>query len=357
MSAYDRLEPFHRAEGAVARLLPGLPEPVKRLLARGLPEEIDSQRLDPDVRAMLGGAEQMGREKLGERPIEQTRKQFTQEIVAIEGPQPHVYDVADATIPGPAGAIPARLYSPPPSEEGLPLLVHYHGGGHVLGDLDSCEAACRLFVHEAGVAVLSVDYRLAPEHVFPAAADDALAGFLFAVEQAERFGVDPARIGVGGDSAGGNLAAAVCLAARDAGGPVPAFQLLLYPAVDLTRQRPSRRLFAERLLLTDDDIEWYREQYIPDVADLSNPLASPLLSKTLADLPPAFVATAGFDPLRDEGEEYAALLARAGVSATADRSPGLVHGFANYTTVVPAARESMLRAAGALKMGLAPRLR
>lgn len=355
MTAYDRLSPAERALGAASRSLRGLPSPLKRLIARGLPDEIDSHRLDPDVRAMLGGSELLGREKLGERPIEQARKRFTAEIVALEGPPPRIYHVEDLTIPGPGGPLSARLYSPPPREDGLPLLVHYHGGGHVLGDLDSCEAACRLLVIEAGVSVLSVDYRMAPEHVFPAAADDALAGFLFAVEHAERLGVDPERIGVGGDSAGGNLAASACIAARDAGGPTPAFQLLLYPAVDVARKRPSRGLFAERLLLTDDDVEWYRRQYIPDAADLSKPLASPLLADDLAGLPPAYVATAGFDPLRDEGEEFAEALARAGVPAVADRSPGLVHGFANYTALVPAAREAMLRAAGALRVGLAPR--
>lgn len=355
MTAYDRLPPLAKAQGAAARGLPGLPRALKELLSRGLPDELDSQRLDPNVRAMLGGAELSGRDELGDRPVEQARRRFTAEIVAMEGPQPRVYNVENLAIPGPAGVIAARLYSPPPREEGLGLLVHFHGGGHVLGDLDSCEAACRLLVREAEVAVLSIDYRMAPEHRFPAALDDCFAAFAFATEQAGRFGVDPARIGVGGDSAGGNLAAAVSLAARDAGGPVPAFQLLLYPAVDLTRKRPSRQLFAERLLLTDEDIEWYREQYIPDVADLKNPLASPLLAENLAGLPAAYVATAGFDPLRDEGEEYAALLARAGVPAVVDRSPGLVHGFANYTAVVPAAREAMLRAAGALRLGLAPR--
>lgn len=355
MTAYDRLPPVARVEGAVSRRLPGLPLPLKRLLSRGLPDEIDGQRLDRNVRAMLGAAELVGREKLGEDPIEKTRRRFRNEVVAVEGPQPRVYDVQELTIPGPDGPLAARLYSPPPREGGLPLLVHLHGGGHVVGDLDSCEAACRLFVIEAGCAVLSVDYRRAPEHVFPAAADDAFAAFLFAVEQAEQLGADPDRIAVGGDSAGGNLAAAASLAARDAGGPVPAFQLLLYPALDLTRKRPSRKLFAERLLLTQEDIDFYRTQYIPDIADLSKPLASPLLAEDHSGLPPAYVATAGFDPLRDEGEEYVEVLVRAGVPAVVDRSPGLVHGFANYTTIVPAAREAMERAAGALRMGLAKR--
>jgi acetyl esterase len=200
--------------------------------------------------------------------------------------------------------------------------------------------------------VLSVDYRLAPEHRFPAAVDDAAAAFAWAAEHAGELGADAGRIGVAGDSAGGNLAAAVCLGARDGGGPAPAFQLLIYPAVDLTRRRPSRDLFADGLQLTDTDIEWYRRQYLPDEADLQNPLASPLLAESLEGLPPAHVATAGFDPLRDEGEDYARALTAAGVSATLRRHEGLVHGFANYTRVVPAAREAMLETAEALRRGL-----
>ena len=353
MPSYAELPPAERIRGGAARGLSRLPRPLKLALAREVPDEIDSLRLDLDVRVMLGGAELAGRDKLGDHPLDLERARFAHETVAVEGPPERVYDVRDLTVPGPAGPMAARLYSPPPAEGGVPLLVHYHGGGHVVGDLDSCEGACRLFTRHAGVAVLSVDYRLAPEHPFPAAIDDALAGFLWAAEHAGDLGADPARIAVGGDSAGGNLAAAVCLAAREEGGPVPAFQLLLYPAVDLTRRRPSRDLFADGLQLTDTDIEWYREQYLPDAADLQNPLASPLLAESLAGLPPAYVTTAGFDPLRDEGEEYAQALAAAGVPAACRRHDGLVHGFANYTRVVPAAREAMMETAGALRMGLA----
>ena len=319
-----------------------------------MPDEIDSLRLDLDVRAMLGAAELAGREKLGDRPLDSERRRFVNETVAIEGPPERVYDVRDLTIPGPAGPLAARLYSPPPAEGGLALLVHYHGGGHVVGDLDSCEGACRLFARHAGVAVLSVDYRLAPEHPFPAAVDDAVAGFRWAAEHAAR----PGR----GRRAGSPWAATARAATwpprcawppATAAGPAPAFQLLLYPAVDLTRRRPSRDLFADGLQLTDTDIEWYRRQYLPDEADLQNPLASPLLAESLEGLPPAYVTTAGFDPLRDEGEDYARALAAAGVPATWRRHEGLVHGFANYTRIAPAARDAMLETAGALRMGLA----
>jgi acetyl esterase len=351
MPAYADLPLADRVRGMAARSLHRLPTALKRALAREVPEAIDGLELDLDVRAMLGAAEISGREKLGDQPLDSERQRYVHETVAIEGPPGRLYDVRELTIPGPAGDLAARLYTPAPGGD-LPLLVHYHGGGHVVGDLDSCEGACRLFARHAGVAVLSVDYRLAPEHPFPAAVDDAVAGFTWAAGHAAELGVDEARIGVGGDSAGGNLAAAVCLAARDGGGPQPAFQLLIYPAVDLTRRRPSRDLFADGLQLTDTDIEWYREQYLPDEADLQNPLASPLLADDLSGLPPAHVATAGFDPLRDEGEDYARALVAAGVPASCRRHEGMVHGFGNYMQIVPAAREAMLETAGALRMGL-----
>jgi acetyl esterase len=351
VTTYADLPPLERFRGAAARSLHRLPSPLKRALARGVPDAIDGLDLDLDVRAMLGAAQLSGRDKLGDRPLDVERRRFVRETVAIEGPPDRLYDVRDLTLPGPAGSLAARLYTPTRNAS-LPLLVHFHGGGHVVGNLDSCEGACRLLARHAGVAVLSVDYRLAPEHPFPAAVDDAAAAFAWAAEHAGELGADAGRIGVAGDSAGGNLAAAVCLGARDGGGPAPAFQLLIYPAVDLTRRRPSRDLFADGLQLTDTDIEWYRRQYLPDEADLQNPLASPLLAESLEGLPPAHVATAGFDPLRDEGEDYARALTAAGVSATLRRHEGLVHGFANYTRVVPAAREAMLETAEALRRGL-----
>jgi len=353
--SYETLSAVQRAEGAGARRIQSLPAAAQRMLAGTVPAAIDGQTLDPTLRAVLGSRERRGIPELGSGPLDAARERFVTEIVATEGPQPRVYDVRELTVPGPAGPLGARLYSPPPAEEGVALLVHYHGGGHVLGDLDSCETACRILVRHAGVAVLSVDYRLAPEHPFPAAADDALAAFDWAAANAAELGADPDRIAVGGDSAGGNLAAATCLAARDGGGATPAFQLLIYPAVDIGTRRRSRELFAERLLLTEEEIAWFREQYVPDPADLATPQASPLLADDLAGLPPAYVTTAGFDPLRDEGEEFAAALSRAGVTVAYRCHDTLVHGFANLTAVVPAAREAMLEAAGALRMGLAAR--
>jgi acetyl esterase len=200
-----------------------------------------------------------------------------------------------------------------------------------------------------------VDYRLAPEYPFPAAVEDALAAFRFANAETERLGVDPARIAVGGDSAGGNLAAVVAQLAADGDGPAPAFQLLIYPVTDVSEKRDSYRLFRDGYGLTEAEMDWYRDHYLPDEAAALDPRASPLLAPDLAGLPPAYMATAGFDPLRDEGEEYAARLRAAGVPVVLTRHPGLIHAFVNAVNVSPLAREAVLEAVGALRMGLARR--
>ena len=223
----------------------------------------------------------------------------------------------------------------------------------MIGDLDTHDSAVRFLAANAGVAVLSVDYRLAPEHPFPAAVDDAFAAFRWAVENAGELGADPARIAVGGDSAGGNLAAAVSLLARDGGGPAPAMQLLIYPATDAVGGQESRRLFAEGFLLTAADMDWFEEHYLPDAAAAQDPRVSMLRAEDLSGLAPAYVATAGFDPLRDEGEAYAERMREAGVPVALRRHPGLIHGFANLTAVSRTSRAAMSEVAGALRMGLA----
>jgi acetyl esterase len=200
--------------------------------------------------------------------------------------------------------------------------------------------------------LLAIDYRLAPEHPFPAAVEDAEAAYRWAAATAGPLGVG-GRIAVGGDSAGANLAAAVCLTARDAGAPPPAMQLLIYPATDAAGEAPSRRAFGEGFLLTRNDMDWFEDRYLPEGSDRADPRVSVLRATSLDGLPPAYVATAGFDPLRDEGEAFAERLRQAGVRVTLRRHPGLVHTFANLTAVCPSARAAMLEAAGALRMGLA----
>jgi acetyl esterase len=205
--------------------------------------------------------------------------------------------------------------------------------------------------------VLSVGYRLAPEHRFPAAADDALTAFRFAVANAEKLGADSSAIAVGGDSAGANLAAAVCLDTVRTNGPRPVFQLLFYPATDMTTRRRSRDLFADGFFLTDDDLTWFVDHYCPDVAGRADPRLSVLLADDLRGLPPAYVATAGFDPLRDEGNAFADRLRAAGVPVVKRQHDDLIHGFVNFVNLGTRFREAVSEAAGALRTGLALRSR
>lgn len=222
-----------------------------------------------------------------------------------------------------------RVYTPDGYEPQSPLLVYFHGGGFMSGSLDSHDSVCRMLADAAGVRVASVGYRLAPEHPYPAAVDDCLAAYLDVLGRAEEFGADPRRIAVGGDSAGGNLAAVVANAMRGSES-APAFQLLIYPVTDLSAERESYELFAKGFFLTRADIRDVTEKYTPDRTDRTDPRVSPLLEADLAGAPPAFVATAVADPLRDEGKLYAERLAAAGVSVTHQRFP-LIHGFVNMS--------------------------
>ncbi|WP_230210265.1 alpha/beta hydrolase [Streptomyces kaniharaensis] len=243
----------------------------------------------------------------------------------------------------------ATLYTPAGLGEASGLLVFFHGGGWVVGSRASHDHVARFLAKRAWVRVLSVEYRLAPEHVFPAAADDALAAFDFAHAEAGDLGADPERIAVGGDSAGGNLAAVAALRAVRRGGPSPVFQLLLYPAADASARRPSRELFADGFSLTSDDMDWFVDHYAPERADRTDPRLSPLLAEDLSGLPPAYVGTAGFDPLRDEGEAYAEALRAAGVTVELSRQPDLIHGYAHYLGIGHRFREATAEAADALR--------
>ena len=328
----------------------------------GPPPEIDGQVLAPDINVILKMADRAGENSLtGGLPPKQARAMVRRSAASSDGPPIPMAELLEFELPGADGPLKARLYvphgAPPPPR---PMLVHYHGGGWMVGDLETHDSACRFLAAHSGVSVLSTTYRLAPEHPFPAAVEDAQASFLWANALADELGADPGRIAVGGDSAGANLAAGVCIAMRDAGGPRPAMQLLIYPATEAIDPRPSRALFAEGFKLTQLDIDHCERAYLPDKAMGYEPLASVLRAPDLSGLPPAYVATAGFDPLRDEGEEYAARMRAAGVQVALRRHPRLTHLFANLTAVSRSARAAMLEAAGALRMGLArprPRLR
>jgi acetyl esterase len=333
----------------VATAVGRLPASVLRLMA-GRPVRIDGLELEPDVQLALRLLRLSGHRDLSTMTPDAARAEIRRSAATFAGRLAPVARVADRTL---AGTLGARLYVPADDGRRRGLVVYYHGGGWVVGDLDTHDPLCRFLAHAADVLVLAVDYRRAPERRFPAAVDDALAAFRAAVADAAALGADPARIAVAGDSAGGNLAAVVAqLAARD-GGPRPTVQLLIYPVTDLSRKHPSYRLFADGFFLTEREMDWYRSHYLPDEAAASDPRASPLLADDVTGLPPAIVLTAGFDVLRDEGEAYARRLEAAGVPVRLSRRAGLIHGFANATAVSRPAHAAMHEAAGWLATALA----
>jgi acetyl esterase len=343
-----------RVEHRIVRAACALPPPAQRRLF-GAPPRIEGQELAPDLHVLLRLARWQGESSLveGRTPTE-ARAEHLEAAPVVTGPRRPMREVAALPIPGPAGEIPARLYLPPGvATEAAPLIVYYHGGGWVVGDLVTHDGVCRFLAAHTGFRVLSVDYRLAPEHPFPAPVEDAIAAFEWAVENADRLGADPARIAVAGDSAGANLSAAVCLHARDRGAARPALQLLLYPPTDAIGEMPSRRTFAEGFLLTKGDMEWFERHYLPDGCDADDPRVSMMRAADLADLPPAYVVTAGFDPLRDEGEAYAVRMREAGNRVALRRQPELIHGFANLTAISRTSRAAMHEICGALRLGLA----
>ena len=325
-----------------------LPQAVRHRLA-GAPIQIDGNVLDPDLQLLMRLDNLLPSAR---KSVASARANLLTMSKLVAGHPRELHRVTELTVRGADGQLGARLYAPRYAGRGL--LVFFHGGGWVVGDLDSHDAYCRDLAEEAGIRVLSVDYRLAPEAEAPVAAEDAIAAFSWAVEHAEDLGADPSLVGVGGDSAGGNLSAVVAQQCVVRGLPAPALQLLLYPAVDLVGRRPSRDLFGEGFFLTEEDILWYREHYTPDPAVRPDPLVSPLLAKDLTGLAPAHIVTAGFDPLRDEGNEYAAALEAAGVPVTHICEPGMVHGFASILALGGETRAAQLRIASRVREALNP---
>jgi len=248
---------------------------------------------------------------------------------ALAAAPAHVEELRELSIPGPAGALGARLYRPRSGEKSLPGVVYFHGGGFIYGDLDTHDAVCRGIAQSAPCAVVSVDYRLAPEHKFPAAVEDAFGATVWVAANSAALGIDPARLVVAGDSAGGNLAAVTALTARERSAPALAMQVLVYPTTDLAGETESLARFGAGFLLTRESIRWVKRTYLRDERDAEDWRASPLRARDVSRLPAAYIITAGFDPLRDEGNDYAAALRSAGVIVDQRQFDALTHGFAS----------------------------
>lgn len=337
------------------RVLFRLPAWGKRMLA-GRAIRRGQQVLDLDLQ-LLGWVSGVGSSRRGGTvdmaTLAEQRRQadFAAELVADSVPDDIV--TRDLTVPGGAGSLAARLYVPPAVPETASLIVYFHGGGFVLGSLASTDPLCRLLAAQSGVRVLSVDYRLAPEHPYPAALEDALAAFRAARGLAVELGADPELVAVGGDSAGANLALVVAHQQALLGQPVPALVLALYPVVDPEYTGGSRDEFASGFGLDKAFIEELERMYLPDGVPTDDVRGALLRATDLSGMPPVYLATAGFDPLRDEGEELAERLRAAKVPVVARRFPGLVHGYASFTAVSAAARDATLDAASALRAGIA----
>ena len=311
----------------------------------------DEITLDPQVAMLL----QM-QAAAGAPPMEQfepaaLRQAFSDQSKITAAPPTEMASVENKLIPGDGGDLPVRIYRPiTDSEKLLPVLVFYHGGGWVICGLDTHDDACRSLAAEGECIVVSVDYRLAPEHKYPAAVDDAWAALLWVAENGASIGADSERIAVGGDSAGGNLAAVVALMARNQGGPAIALQLLIYPVTDISNlNRQSHKLFAENYGLTFAAMTWFRDHYLPAGQSPADPHISPLCADDFSGLPPAMVITCEADVLRDEGEAYAQALHDAGVHVDQRRYPGMIHGFFSMAGVISAGMQVRRDAGEVLK--------
>jgi acetyl esterase len=311
--------------------------------------------LHHQTRALLELMQERGVPATHTLSVDEARRLYRERRAFTQPASPPVGEVRELEAEGPHGAIPLRLIRPSgvAKEALLPVLVYFHGGGWVIGDLDTHDTLCRELANGAGCAVVSVDYRLGPEHRFPAATDDCIAATYWVARHAAELGVDAARLAVGGDSAGGNLAAVVSLAARDAGDLAVAFQLLIYPATDMRAGAPSHTANGQGYLLTRDTIDYFRGHYIPDRAQDADWRASPLLHEDLRRLPPAFVLTAGYDPLRDEGLQYAAALTAAGGRASEVCFERQLHGFILMGRVIDEANTAVALCAAELRRALA----
>ncbi|MDR7085915.1 acetyl esterase [Aeromicrobium panaciterrae] len=337
------------AKGSTARAVLKLPRPVLRRLA-GAPVVINGRTLDPEIQFLLK-LQRLEGPAVETLSISKGRRQVLTSAKLTGGNQP-IGAVTDRSIDGPGGPLPLRFYTPRGLKGPAPALVYFHGGAWIYGDLDSHDAVCRVLAEDAQVRVVSVDYRLAPEAPFPAAWDDCWAAWKWITENAQGLGIDATRIAVGGDSAGGNMAASVAqYASTDQSVADPAFQLLIYPRTDLSTDSESRRLYSEGYFLTKAFIELGDDNYLVGDEDKTDKRLSPLHHDP-SGAAPAYVVTAGFDPLLDEGKAYADKMAAAGVPVEYVCEDGLIHGFVNMVGLGSSAPRAVRRMATALQRGL-----
>ena len=297
-------------------------------------------QLDPDAAAVYKAFQEAGRPPYETVSPAEARELYLKGRFVTNPEPPELASVKEIAIPGPGGALPARIYTPKAlrlSDGMAPCLVFFHGGGWVIGNLDSHDVVCRTLAHEGELIVIAVDYRLSPEAKFPAAVEDSIAATKWVSENAMTLGIDASRLTVGGDSAGGNLSAVVAIHARDHNGPKLAGQVLIYPGTDFRMTHPSHREPETSILLTHSVIQWFKDHYLNGPDDINDWRASPALVENLAGLPPAYVLTAGADPLRDEGDEFAKRLKKAGVPVTYKTYPGQFHGFFTMGKLLPQA--------------------
>ena len=305
--------------------------------------------LDPQVKELLDELNAIDAPLPWEQPIADTRTNFNELNKALAAPPVAVAKVEDRAIPGPHGDIPVRIYWPEATGGPLPVVVHFHGSGFVVLGLDSHDNVCRILCRDADAIVVAVDYRKAPEHKFPKPSDDAWAATTWVAANCEALGADPARMAVAGDSAGGCLATVVAQRAKAEGAPALVFQLLIYPVTDWRNDTESYKAFAEGYLLSADMMRWFRRCYLNNDAERTDPVAAPIHAEDLSGLPPAFVLTAGYDPLLSEGKAYASKMKAAGVPVTYVNFEGQIHGFWTMNGRIDASADAHAQACAALR--------
>jgi acetyl esterase/lipase len=342
------------AQKFVLKLILSLPTPILRMLAGGGVVFQGGRTLDPRLQFLANAGR--AAPPMASLTPEAARAGSAQALAAVAGPREAGVQVEALSIDGPNGPIPLRAYRPPEQDPAAPLMVFAHFGGGVIGDLDTCDAFCSILAKGARCAVLSVDYRLAPEHRFPVGLEDVLAAYRWAREHSARFGAPEGKVAIGGDSMGGNFAAVLAQEMKRTGEPQPALQLLIYPAVDVASETQSMTTYADAYPLSRATMEWFMGHYLGPNADPADPRVSPIRTEDLSGLAPALVITAGFDPLVDQGEAYAKRLRNAGAPVVYRCYDSLAHAFTAFTGVVPAADTACREIAGLMREGCQGRI-